>query len=521
MNMTAYDLLFSSPETHQNWEKQKNDFTQTRRDIDFKVIAEYFKRPFYEFPTEFLDIPCIDVRDVEYRLEITDELITASLSFKRLHDIWDGLFKLSRMYKEYNDETKTYQRHYKAINVVILFFTSLKKISDSFKDARSAGLRKFADCSEKIFNDKQNIVLYKQAQQLSAELNDMKTDLGLTINGWSKIASVSSLHGKEDISENVATLTREIFGVELDVKVKITDPSPLSYFEESVISVLEYRNPELFLALKAYEGDAGKLPEDIYEFLLVLPQLNFFICSVTFINAIKERGINICRPHFDNQGFFASGLVNASFAISNLNEPECLKRIVPNNVQLPKGDMFTLSGANQGGKTTYLKAIGLAAYMAGCGCYVFADYCKLPFYGGGIYTHFAQKEVLGKSRLIEEAERMRDILTHLTNDSLLLLNESFTGTRRVDSVEIIKYFFMKCEEVGVSVGCVTHFYEIPDIYNGNTKIISLRCGASKDSVCDYKIYVSDSDGIAYAKEIAKLHGMTYEQLNDQIRDLLL
>jgi DNA mismatch repair ATPase MutS len=279
-------------------------------------------------------------------------------------------------------------------------------------------------------------------------------------------------------------------------------------------------NMEIFENLKTFCNEyIDKVIDDIKIFIDLLPQFVFYISYIEFVKTAEQNGIPVCKPVFDDSGFTASDCAGISLILKFLMDSQPLDNIIRNDIRLPKSGIFILSGPNQGGKTIYLKALGLSAYLAKCGCYVFCKECRIPFYDN-ILTHFMQKEVLGKSRLVEEIERIEKIAGEFNRDSLVLLNESFTSTRRKDSLEIAMHYIKNFDKIGCSVGFVSHFYEIPEIYNnGENGIISLRSGIGGNGTRTYKISEQKSDGLAYARDIAKNCGMTYEQLVHDIQNI--
>jgi DNA mismatch repair ATPase MutS len=122
-----------------------------------------------------------------------------------------------------------------------------------------------------------------------------------------------------------------------------------------------------------------------------------------------------------------------------------------------------------------------------------------------------QKEVLGKSRLIEETGRMNDILEAVSEHSLVLLNESFTSTRRDDGIKLAVYYMDKLRKKRASVGFVTHYYELPELLP-NVDITSLVSEIETDGTRSYKVKKSSAGESAHAADIVKKCGMSYEQI---------
>lgn len=66
--------------------------------------------------------------------------------------------------------------------------------------------------------------------------------------------------------------------------------------------------------------------------------------------------------------------------------------------------LILISGANQGGKTTWLRSFGQAQLMAQCGMFIAADYFRTRFYDG-IFTHFSDHEAISEGLLSQELRK--------------------------------------------------------------------------------------------------------------------
>jgi len=105
---------------------------------------------------------------------------------------------------------------------------------------------------------------------------------------------------------------------------------------------------------------------------------------------------------------------------------------VANDGDFSVKSLMIVTGANQGGKSTFLRSIGLAQLMLQSGMFVAArsfraDLCSR------VFTHFRREEDsrMRSGTLDEELSRMSDIVDELTPDSLLLFNESFAATNEL------------------------------------------------------------------------------------------
>ena len=119
--------------------------------------------------------------------------------------------------------------------------------------------------------------------------------------------------------------------------------------------------------------------------------------------------------------------------------------------------LLVITGANQGGKSTCLRSLGIAQIMMQCGMFVPAAQFEGSLYRN-IFTHFTRREdqSMNSGRLDEELRRMDAIVRHVTQDSLVLLNESFATTTEKEGSVIALELVSALYENGVSIGMVTH-----------------------------------------------------------------
>lgn len=122
--------------------------------------------------------------------------------------------------------------------------------------------------------------------------------------------------------------------------------------------------------------------------------------------------------------------------------------------------MVIITGPNQGGKTTFLRSVGLAQLMMQAGMFVQAE----SFSGNlcsGLFTHFKREEdkTMERGKFEEELKRMSAIVDFVKPDGLILLNESFASTNEREGSEIAREVVRALREAGVKVFYVTHLWE--------------------------------------------------------------
>ena len=511
--MEFLNIMFASKENYNVWIYNKSNCDQTASDLNIPDVVDYFEKNYTDFPIEYLYKPCLNQKDAEYRLEIMQELCSRKALLCNLADFCDDMRELRKMLRDTREEKHEIQKQYRYLLTFGKYTENLIDLKTLLADAVSSGLRHIHNQCSEIAGSQKMAEAYGIALDLIRQISEVLNKTGILINPNEKTITVIDC---EETSES-AHLSEEIFDAcELKVKphYSITSALAFSFFEERILNVLISENPELFESLNNFYENYMDFKDNIRNFVNLIPQFAFYVAYTEFAANASLQKMPICRPVFDEGGFYASECAAITLLVKFSGENEY--NIVKNDIKLKKGGAFLLSGPNQGGKTIYLKTLGTTAYLAKCGCYVFCRECQLPFYDN-IFTHFVQKEVLGKSRLAEEIERIDTSVNSLSFNTLVLLNESFTSTRRKDSVELAIYYLKKFEEIKCSVGFVSHFYEIPEVYNGGkNNIISLRSKIAEGGKRTYEICENKGDGLAYAKDIAYSCGMTYEQIMGEI-----
>jgi DNA mismatch repair ATPase MutS len=113
------------------------------------------------------------------------------------------------------------------------------------------------------------------------------------------------------------------------------------------------------------------------------------------------------------------------------------KRIVGNAVKADDKDLVIITGANQGGKSTFLRSIGLSQLMMQSGMFVPAESFSSNVCDG-LFTHYKREEdaTMKSGKLDEELRRMSNIVDNMTPRSIVLFNESFAVTNEREGSEI-------------------------------------------------------------------------------------
>jgi hypothetical protein len=193
-------------------------------------------------------------------------------------------------------------------------------------------------------------------------------------------------------------------------------------------------------------------------FRMLRTELAFYVGCLNLHQRLAAKGEPTCFPVPVAPGEFvldAEGLCDASLALHL--EP----RVVGNDVNADGKSLLMITGANQGGKSTFLRSVGLAQLMIQCGMFVAAESLRANVCDG-VFTHYKREEdpSMKSGKLDEELSRMSEIADQVTPNSLLLCNESFAATNEREGSEIARQVVRATTGAGVKVVFVTHLYDL-------------------------------------------------------------
>ena len=211
-------------------------------------------------------------------------------------------------------------------------------------------------------------------------------------------------------------------------------------------------------AIAPTAGVVRESEEWILAFFRVLrAELGFLIGCLNLHDAISAVNGGLCLPDPVADGepaFSASGLYDPGLRLS-ISGP-----VVGNDLMADGARIVVITGANGGGKSTILRAVGLAQVMMQAGMFVAADRLTASLHSN-VLTHFTREEdaTLQGGKLHEELGRLASVVDACAPTSLVLLNESLSSTNEREGAEIARQVVMALADSGVDVWFVTHNHQ--------------------------------------------------------------
>jgi len=249
-------------------------------------------------------------------------------------------------------------------------------------------------------------------------------------------------------------------------------------------------------------------------------EMAFFAAAAQMISKAQANGVTFCVPEvagIDARVTEIHDLTNMALVLAHPN------KVVASDAQFDdSGRIAILTGPNSGGKTTYIRSVGLAQVMFQAGLHLPAASARIsPI--DALFTHFPALETRQEGRLAEEAARLRHVFQRATANSLVLLNETFSSTSSGEAGYLGQDMLCGLRAIGARAIFATHLIELAErieaiegIVSGESKLYSLVAGVNVNTAGEgsptYEITRGTPHGQSYAREIARRHGISLEQI---------
>lgn len=242
--------------------------------------------------------------------------------------------------------------------------------------------------------------------------------------------------------------------------------------------------------------------DHILSFFKVLrTELAFYVGCLNLRDALTSLGQPTCAPTpFDAREGKRSArrLYDASLALT------LGRGVVENDLDGDTKTLAVITGANRGGKSTFLRSVGLAQLMMQCGMFVAAERFDASVCER-ILTHYKREEdpSLQSGKFDEELLRMSSLVDNLVPNSLVLLNESFSATDEREGAEIARQVVTAFVDRGIIVYYVTHQYEFAQevLSSGASSVLFLLAERRQDGTRTFKIRQGTPLQTSYGKDL--------------------
>ncbi len=246
-------------------------------------------------------------------------------------------------------------------------------------------------------------------------------------------------------------------------------------------------------------------------FALLRAELGFYVACLNLADALAQKGEPTCMPEphpVGNPVLACTGLYDAALSLSVEG------RVIGNDVNADGRSLIVITGANRGGKSTFLRSLGIAHLMMQSGMFVPAESFAADI-RPRLLSHFKREEdaALERGKLDEELARMSLLVDHLVNSSLVLFNESFASTNEREGSEIGRQAIHALVEGGHRVVFVTHMFDLADSLRAEQapNATFLRAERRADGERTFRLVPGDPEPTSHGDDIfRRVFGARFE-----------
>jgi len=236
-------------------------------------------------------------------------------------------------------------------------------------------------------------------------------------------------------------------------------------------------------------------------FTMLRAELGFYVSCLNLAGRLETKGVPVTSPEPTQPSPPAFSCTDLRDACLELTSRD---RVVGNDAQADGKPLVIITGANSGGKSTFLRSVGVAQLMMQCGLFVTASSYRANV-TRGISTHFIREEDPGMTsgRLNDELKRMSAIASRLEPHGLVLFNESFAGTNEREGSEIGYQIVRALLDADVTVFFVTHRFAFAERFRRlhARSTLFLRAERQPDGRRNYKLAVKDPLPTSYGQDL--------------------
>ena len=489
---------------------QSGDFVV---DLHLDEIASWlmWRRDEYDLRAFFF-APCPDVEAVAYRHEVFRDLESSELT-ATLRSLADGMRLVRGRMARSSTSRHRYERERWLVEAVRVYVPTIIALADGLDAASpsSRGLGQIADHLRCYVGSDGFARLGSDARRVVTALDAL--DFRLRISGRRVV--VSRYEAEPDYGvELLATFARFRAADVAPPEFSMPSKGALDHVEAAVLEGVARMHPDPFAALLAFAADHGDFID---------PTLGRFDREIQFYLAYRERiddlrphGLEFCYPDVSAESKATSVRETFDLALAaKLAVPG--RAIITNELGLAGTDrIVVVTGPNQGGKTTFARAVGQLHHFARLGCPVPGTEARV-FLVDAIHTHFERSEDLGNlaGKLEDDLQRIRRILVAATPRSLLVMNESFSSTTVSDALFLNEVILREAVRLDLLAVVVTFLDELASLTASTVSLVAAVDPADPGRRT-FKLERRPADGLAYAEAIARKHGLTYELVKGRV-----
>lgn len=432
-----------------------------------------------------------------YRQQIIKDCIDHPLQVKELYSLARQAIDFERksFFGVFRYPSAIINRSLEVMDKFVDILKRIRKLADTYQhEFKSPGWIRFfsmiqSELSDSYFNE------------VDKHLNGLRFKKGTLISANLGVGNKGENYTLRKPFESKQTLLNSLRNLRRDKNLIVVDERD----DRGYRALSDIRD----IGLNHVANSLAKSVDHILSFFTLLnKELGFYIGCLNLINQIRDRNYIFSFPEpvdgSENMLSF-TGLYDICLLLTS-TEP-----VVGNDLNADSKNLLIITGANQGGKSTFLRSLGVSLLMMQAGMFVPAASYKGSLHSS-LFTHYRREEdeSMKSGKLDEELHRMSEIVERLSPGAIGLFNESFSATNEREGSEIARQIVLSLIESGVSIVFVTHLTDFAtSIYRKKLpSTLFLRADRLKDGARTFKILPGEPQDTSFGVD---LYNMVFKE----------
>ena len=451
--------------------------------------------------------PLVDPGAIIYRQAVVTDLLRPELR-AHLQEFAEGMRRARKDLDRAGELRHHIQQRIRCLTALGNYQKAVGKLATDLSAdlPASAALTGIADELRALVEGEAFTVAVNEREALETELAELR--YAIHIEGPK--VTVTPDPGDGDYSEEIeATFLRFRQAPTAPRKFANTNYPEMNHVEASILDLVAQLNPGFFERLKDYVD--ARMAERHAVVDRFTREIQFYLAYLDLLDPLKNAGLDFCLPHVTDR---KESRVRAGFDVVLAGRLTGQgTAVVTNDFTMSSGDrIIVVTGANQGGKTTFARTFGQLHYLGALGYPVPGNEAELHLFDR-LLTHFEHEENLHDlhGKLEDELVRMKSILDEATGQSIIIANEVFASTALQDAISLGTAILRTIIDRDIVCVCVTFVDELSTLSDTTMSLVAAVDPQDADRRT-FRLEPRPADGLAYALAISDKHGLSEEKL---------
>lgn len=394
----------------------------------------------YDIATRVVLSSLNDPSDIVYRQHVLGDCITQPGLVREMYSLAvDAITAERKIYRSsYGGPASILRRSIEALEMFVTYLRWLRQIAEDHSNKfPSKGFTAFFDTIKTNLDDQYFSAVAEHLGRLKfKDGTSMSAEVGPGIKGDRYVLHMPRAM-KQPWKERIGMAPRSVYSFEIHPRD-----------EAGGRALAELNNRGLNLVANALAQSTDHI---LSFFTMLAAEIGFYAACLNLWDRLSGKNEPVCMPvplPWGPPAHCFGGLYDVCLALRTDT------RVVGNTANADGRSLMMVTGANSGGKSTFLRSVGLGQLMMQAGMFVGAGSFRANVCNG-LFTHFIREEdtSMASGKLDEELARMDQIAETITPGSVVLFNESFAATNEREGSEIARQIVAALLGAGIESRC--------------------------------------------------------------------